>query len=300
MTTLQIRGVIPPVVTPFRADGEVDYEAYVKNLARWNSAPLAGYLVLGSNGETAYLSEEEKLRLLQLTVETAAPGRLCLAGTGLESTRATLNLTSQAARLGADAALILTPCYYGGQMTDSVLIHHYTEIADRSAIPIMIYNVPKFTHLNVSVDVVRVLSQHPNIVGMKDSSGDMSQLVRFQRVAAEDFTIAVGTASGWYPALALGARAGILALANCCPDQCARVQELFDTGEREAAQSLFRRLFPVNAAVTALFGIPGLKHAMTLLGFDGGCVRSPLQPLSQEQKDRLREVLVEAELLTGS
>ncbi len=285
------------MITPFRENGEVDYNAFVRNIERWNKTELSGYLVLGSNSGTAYLSEEEKLKLIELTVKTAAKGRFILAGTGLESTLATIQLTNKAAKLGAQAALVLTPSFYGGQMTDEALIKHYTIIADISDIPILIYNVPKFTHLNISVEAVKALSEHPKIIGMKDSKGDIKQLEAFKKVVPKEFNLIVGTASILYPALELGIRAGVLALANCLPNECAEVQILFQEEKYFAAKELQSRLVPINKAVTDTFGVAGLKHACTLMGYEGGHVRSPLLPLNDEQKMSIKLVLTDAGFL---
>ena len=294
-----LHGILPPMLTPFRENGNVDYEAFVKNIERWNQAPLAGYLVLGSNSETPYLTEEEKLKLVELTVQSAAKDRILLAGTGLESTRETIRLTNAAAKLGAHAALIVTPFFYGAQMTDAALIRHYTIIADAAEIPILIYNVPKFTHLNISVEAVKILSQHPNIVGMKDSRGDVAQLEAFKNAVPKKFNLIVGSASILYPALSLGIRAGILALANCAPVQCAEIQRLFEDGKHFAAQELQATLIPVNKAVTDTFGVAGLKYACTLLGYNGGFPRSPLLPLSKDEQQSIQQILVQSRLLAA-
>ncbi len=297
MSTLSIDGILPPMITPFRENGDVDYEAFVRNIERWNNDPLAGYLVLGSNSETPYLNEEEKLKLIALTVRNAKKGRLILAGTGHESTQETIRLTNKAARLGAQAALVLTPAFYGEQMSDAAMINHFTAVADAAEIPILIYNVPKFTHLNISVEAVRVLSQHPNIVGMKDSLGDVAQLRSFLRVVPGGFNLIVGTASIFYAALELGIRAGILALANCAPRACAEIQRLFQRGDLTQAEKLQANILPVNKAVTETYGVAGLKYAAMLLGYDGGQVRSPLLPLGEHEKSELQKVLQEAGLL---
>ncbi|MBI4548690.1 MAG: dihydrodipicolinate synthase family protein [Ignavibacteriae bacterium] len=286
-----ITSILPPVITPFNTNGDVDYDTFVRNIERWNTAPLSGYLVLGSNSETPYLSEEEKLKLIELTVQSAKKNRIILAGTGLESTGETIKLTNKAAKLGAHAALVLTPSYYGEQMTDRALIHHFTVIAETSEIPILIYNVPKFTHLNISVEAVKVLSQQPNIIGMKDSLGDIAQLETFKKVASSDFNLIAGSASTWYPALKLGIRAGILALANCLPNECVEVQQLFEQGEFQKAQNLQAKLVPVNKDVTDTYGVAGLKCACSLMGYEGGFVRSPLLSLTDKEKANIRQVL---------
>jgi len=294
---LDFHGVLPPMITPFKENGDVDYEAFVKNIEYWNSRRLAGYLVLGSNSETAYLSEEEKLKLIELTVQSAGKGRLLLAGTGLESTRETIRLTNKAAAIGILAALVLTPCYYGDQMSDAALIHHFTAIADQSDIPILIYNVPKFTHSNIGTQALRVLSQHPNIIGMKDSAGNVTQIAATSLIVPSRFQILVGNAAAWMPVLPLGIRAGILALANCAPDQCAEIQACYERGELEKARDLYLRLLPLNHAITATYGIAGLKYVCGLLGYRGGSVRSPLLPLTENAKEELRSILQSAEMI---
>jgi 4-hydroxy-2-oxoglutarate aldolase len=293
---LAITGILPPMITPFTGTGEVDEDAFTANMTKWNTTSLSGYLVLGSNSETAYLNEEEKLRLIGLTVRSAAGGKIILAGTGLESTRATIELTNRAAKLGAHGALVLTPSFYKGQMSDAAMIAHFTSIADNAAIPLFIYNVPKFTGVNISAEAVRVLSRHPNIAGMKDSKGDLAQLAAFKDVVPPEFTLMVGTASALYGALELGIGAGILALANFLPDECAELQSLFRQGEKTRAREMQQRLTPVNAAVTETFGVAGLKYACTLLGYAGGSVRSPLQPLDDAGRRAIRDVLVRAEI----
>ncbi|MGE5633555.1 MAG: dihydrodipicolinate synthase family protein [Caulobacteraceae bacterium] len=298
MKNLKLSGVIPPMITTFKENGDVDYEMFIRNIDRWNQDDVSGYLVLGSNSETVYLTEDEKLKLIEATVKNVKKDRIIIAGTGMESTRETINLTNKAAKLGVNAALILTPFYYGGKMNDEALVNYFTEVADNVTIPIMIYNVTKFTHINISPEAVKVLSRHPNIAGMKDSSGDIPQLVRFKSVIPADFNLLVGTASAWYPALTLGVKAGILALSNCAPNECAKVQKLFEAGRHEEARDEYLRMFPVNAAVTNTFGVAGLKYACSLLGYEGGFVRKPLLEMKDSEKNKIREILSEAGLIS--
>ena len=290
-------GVIPPMMTPFREDEKVDYEMFVRNILRWNKDKLGGYVVLGSNSETAYLSEGEKLKLIALTLETAKRGRPVIAGTGLESARETLRLTEKAARMGIDAALVLTPCYYGDQMSDDALIEYFMFVAERSPVPILMYNVPRYTHLNLSVNVVRRLSEHPNIVGMKDSTGDIGQVKLFIKYASAHFQVIVGSASVWYPSLAEGVKAGILALSNFAGNQCAQIQLHVGAGNLREAEELHKRLLPVNTAITTTFGVSGLKFAATMVGYEGGFVRRPLRPLSDESKKSILGILKSAGIL---
>jgi 4-hydroxy-2-oxoglutarate aldolase len=297
MAKKQIKGVIPPMITPFKANGDVDYDKHVRNMESWNKDKLAGYLVLGSNSETAYMNEAEKIKLIKLTVKHAKKGRLVLAGTGVESARETIALTNKAADLGVDAALVLTPSYYHAKMNEEAQIHFFTEVADHAKIPVMIYNVTAFTHINVTVNTVRVLSKHPNILGMKDSTGNVPQLVAFLAVIDKGFNLMTGTLSAWYPALTLGVKAGIFAVANCTPNECSAIQTAFDKGNHDAARELYFRIFPVNNAVTATFGISGLKYASNLMGYQGGHVRNPLLPLKEEEKNKIKEILNTAQLI---
>lgn len=288
-----IKGVIPPMITPFDAGGKIDQDAFIQNIEKWNANPLAGYLVIGSNSETAFLNTDEKLALVNLAHKYRAPGRHLMAGTGCESLRETLAFTQACADVGVESALVLTPHYYDRMMDSEHLTRFYIELADHSPIPILIYNVPQFTHVNLKADAIAVLSRHPNIVGMKDSTGDMPQLANFLRVADEAFQIFVGTASAWYPALCMGVVGGILALANCSPNPCAVVQDAYDQGELEKAFRMYQALLPVNHAVTAAYGIPGLKFACDINGYHGGYVRSPLLACPDAGKVRIRQVLEE-------
>lgn len=290
----KLKGVLPPMITPFKTNGDVDYDGFASNIRKWNGDKLTGYLVIGSNSETVYLSEEEKLELVRLTAENAAPGRLVMVGSGLESARETVTLTNKCAKLGAHCALILTPFYYGSSMTTKALIRYFSSVADSSEIPILLYNVTKYTHVNISAEAVAELSKHPNIVGMKDSNGDVPQLATFLRVADPSFQVLTGTFAAWYPALTLGITATISAMANCCPNEIAEVQELFDAGDWEGARLVYQRMFPVNAAVTGTFGISGLKFAVGYSGYTGGSVRNPLIDSSNEDKVKLTAILEKA------
>jgi len=282
------------MVTPFKANGDLDCEAFVSNIEKWNKDKIAGYLVIGSNSETVYLGEEEKLELVKLTVEHAKKDRLVMVGSGLDSARETIKLTNKCAKLGAHCALVLTPFYYSSSMDSKAMIRFFTEVADHSDIPVLIYNVTKFTHVNIGADAVAELSRHKNIVGMKDSNGDVPQLATFLRVADKSFQVMTGTFGAWYPALAMGMTGTISAMANCCPNEIAETQELYEKGKHKESFELYQRMFPVNAAVTGTYGIAGLKYASDYLGYKGGHVRNPLADLNDTQKEQLRAIIDKA------
>ncbi|MCI0370443.1 MAG: dihydrodipicolinate synthase family protein [candidate division NC10 bacterium] len=292
-------GVLPPVTTPFGPDGSLALEKLVANLTAWHETGLSGYLLLGSNAEAVTLTEEEKVRVLETARAHIPRDRLLLAGTGEEGTAATIALTNAAARLGVDAAMVVTPGYYKGQMRARELIAHYTAVADASSLPVLIYNVPQFTGVTVEPEVVGRLAEHENIVGMKDSAGNVATLTEYLRVAPEGFAVFVGSAAIFYAGLALGACGGILALANAAPRACVELYSFAREGKGTEAAALQRRLLPAVRAVTARFGIGGLKHAMDLLGYYGGPPRPPLLPPTEPERAEIRKALTESGLLEG-
>ncbi|MGD8343906.1 MAG: dihydrodipicolinate synthase family protein [Desulfobacterales bacterium] len=296
MAKLELNGIFPPIPTPF-INEKVAYDKLAANIERWNPAGLKGYVVLGSNGEYVSLSEEEKRAVVDSVVQSAANDMLVIAGTGCESTAETVRLTEDCAKLGADAALVVTPHYYGGRMNDVALIQYFSTVADQSPIPILLYNVPKFTHINMAADLVARLSEHPNIIGLKDSSGNIIQLGEILNALARDFFVLVGTAGVLFSGLTLGCVGGINALANVAPKQCVSILERVKAGDLDAARDLQLKMLPVNQAVTAVYGVPGLKAAMDMLGYFGGDPRLPLLPSSERQKSEIREILQNAGLL---
>ena len=297
MKKLSLLGAYAPIPTPFDADGAVAYDQLAENIARWSKTSLAGLLVLGSNGEFTYLSDEEKLEVLKSARQAIPKDKLFIAGTGCESTRSTLGLTEQAAAIGADAAIVLTPSYYTSKMDAQAMRRHFLELAERSPLPIILYNMPACTGVDLSAETVVELAQHPNIVGIKDSSGNVVKLGDIIRAAPPTFNVLAGSASFLYPALVLGAVGGIMALGNIAPEQCHRICQYTQEGRHEEARQLQLRMIPPNIAVTARFGVPGLKLALDWLGYYGGSVRSPLGPLDEAQQATLRAILVEGGIL---
>ena len=296
MAKLNLHGIFPPIATPF-VNGKVAYDKLAANVERWCRTGLKGIVVLGSNGEYVYLSEEEKRSVVDSVVQSAAKEMLIIAGTGCESTSETLRLTEDCARLGAHAALVVTPHYYAGRMGEAALMKHFSELADHSPIPILLYNVPKFTHINMAADFVTRLSEHPNIVGLKDSSGNVIQLQEILNRVAGDFNVLVGTAGVLFSGLTIGCAGGVCALANVAPQACVKIFDLVKTGDLDAARQLQLKMIPVNQAVTAIYGVPGLKAAMDMLGYFGGEPRLPLLPSTEQERSEIRSILKEADLL---
>jgi 4-hydroxy-2-oxoglutarate aldolase len=277
-------------VSPFHADGTLDLASFQAHLEACAAEDLAGYLVLGSNGEAASLTEDEKVALVRAT-RHGAGGRMVLAGAGLDSTRATIDLTRKAADAGADGALVITPSYYKAQMTPEALRRHFEAVADASPIPVYLYSVPVFTGIPFPVPLAAQLAAHPGVAGMKESSGDVGLLGRVLATVPASFSVLCGSAPVLYPALCLGAPGAIVAVANCAPAPTAALYRAFLAGDHQRARMLQLALTPLAVAVTATYGVPGLKLAMELAGFRGGLPRSPLLPPPETAREELRRHL---------
>ena len=290
---MNLAGIYPPIVTPFLKD-DVAHHYLAENVEKLSKSGIKGLIVLGSNGENVYLSEEEKIDVVKTTIQSASKNMLIIVGSGCESTRETIYLTNRMAKMGAHVALIVTPFYYGSKMNDEALIKYYSTVADQVEIPILLYNVPKFTGINLSVEALSALSKHPNIIGIKDSSGNVNQLGQYLNQVNPDFNVLVGTAGTLFGALTLGCKGGILALANILPKKCVEIFQLVQDGKIKEARELQLRMIPVNHAITAKYGISGLKYAMNLLGYKGGEVRSPLLATNYEEQEKIKEILMGA------
>ena len=295
---LRLDGVFAPVPTAFDADGNLALDRFQANVAALCDAGLHGIVFLGSNGEYVSLSEAEKLEVIRAGLEALPKGKLGLVGTGCESTRGTIALTEQAARLGADAVMVVHPSYYKPLMTKPALLAHYRAVAKASPVPVMLYSVPKFTGFDLPVDVSVALSQEENIIGIKDSAGNVIQLQELLLKSRPGWNVLVGTGSAFLAALSVGVTGGVLALADVAPRECVALFELCRSGRWEEARALQARLLPVNQAVGGTMGIPGVKAAMDMLGWYGGPPRLPLLPLGESDSAALRSILTSADLLT--
>lgn len=294
-------GIYPPIPTPFDADGAFALDRLQANIAKWNTAQpeLSGYVVIGSNGEAPHLSLNEAVQLVAATRRAALPSMKVIAGTGQLSTWATIEVTKRAIDAGADVALVLTPFYYKGRMTDDALKRHFFAVADASSVPVLIYNVPANTGFNIPMSVVPELAAHENIAGIKDSLGDINQLAEMIRLTrGSKFEVLSGSYGALLPAMTFGMRAAILAAANVAPGECVSMVQAARAGRWQEAGELHLRLLPVARAVTTRYGVPGLKAALDLRGYFGGIPREPLLPLSDGERADVEKILREAKLLT--
>ncbi|HEX7735148.1 MAG TPA: dihydrodipicolinate synthase family protein [Ktedonobacteraceae bacterium] len=285
-------GIYPPVPTFFTGDEDLDLPIYRQHIRNLAGTGIAGYVVMGSNGEAVHLSSAERLQVIEAAREASDAGALLIAGCGEQATRATIANCRAARQAGADYALVLPPSYFKSRMQETALLAHYRAIADASPLPVVIYNMPaSAAGLDLSAAIICALADHPNIVAVKDSAGDMAKLAQIVAQVPPDFAVFAGSAGYLLPALAVGARGAVAALANILPRQVCQVQELFERGQLVEARELQSRLAPANTAVTSTWSVPGLKAALEITAGYGGRPRSPLQPLGTSERKRLAELL---------
>lgn len=295
----RLRGIFPPIPTTFDERGDVDTAAIASNVRQWMTTGLRGILALGSNGEAGFVDEDESDRIVK-AVRGAIPGdRLLLVGTGRESTRATIAATRRAADLGADAVLIRTPSFFKSQMTTDALMKHYVAVADASPVPTLLYNLPGPTGITLTLPLIQAVSDHPNIVGVKETSPELDRLGQFAAVRPERFSVMCGWAPVVYPALVAGATGAILAVANVLPDETVALFEHVKAGRHAEALALQRRLTPIAQMVSTTYGVAGMKAALDLVGYRGGPVRAPLLPLSDRVRSEIEQALEAARTTSG-
>ena len=291
-----LSGIIPPLPTPFDASGQLDIDG-LQRLITDLSPHVDGFLLLGSNGEAVYLREEERREVIVAARAVIPKHQPMLVGTGGEATALVAARNAEAAELGADIVLVLPPHYYQGAMNEAVLRQHYQHLADRSPLPLMLYNIPAATTLSLSPALVASLATHPNIGGLKDSSGNLLTLGEILRQVPEDFCVMTGNAPTLVAALAMGAKGGILAVANVVAEVYRRIYQHMQAGELEAARALQLRYNPLALAVTNRFGVPGLKATLRAQGRSAGYPRAPMQDVSAEVQAEL-QALLEAQTQT--
>lgn len=294
--THKLRGVLLPVTTPFAKDGVVDLPSLKSNLDQWNQVGISGYVLLGSTGERVHLDESEYLRIIAYARERVSADRAFIVGAGQQSTRGTINEIAKAAAAGADAVLVITPSYYRSAITQDALITFYIAVADAAPVPVLLYSMPALTGIKIEPETVARLSEHPNIIGVKDSSNDIAGFKHTVDLCPAEFAVMTGNGTVFLDALEAGATGAILAVGCVVPELCTEVFRLFSAGELERTRMLQQKLTPLAAAVTTRFGIGGLKAALDLAGYRGGEVRAPLQPPNESARAEIAKLLDDARL----
>jgi len=292
----KLSGIAAPISTPF-INGEVAYDQLKSNMQKYRRTALAGFFALGSNGESMFLTESEKLKVLEVVLQEKADHQIVMAGSGYESTQQTISFSNQVAEMGADFVSILTPSYFKKRLTDEAMIGYYTDVADGVPVPVIAYNAPGFTGMTLTPKVVEVISRHPNVIGMKDTSkGNMST---YLSAAGDDFDILSGTVSTLFESLLLGAKGGVVSLANAFPAACCELYDACKAIDLDKARRLHYMLIKLNKSVSGSFGVAGVKYAAEVAGYHGGDPRKPLLPITEEGRQSIRKAIEAAGLLKG-
>ncbi len=293
-TVTHLKGIFPPAVTPFDRRGEIDEGLFRANLQRYAGIGLGGVFICGSTGEAPYLSERERFRLVEIARRIIRPPEVLMVGTGLEGTAATVRLSREVIARGADAILVITPCYYKARMDADALVAHYKTVAGAVSKPLLVYSIPQFTGLRLEPETVARLSRIPNVVGLKESSGDLAYVRAILRRVRPGFRVLVGSVLILYEALRAGAMGAVLSQADFVPEICVSVYEAFLRKHHKAARALQQSLIPLAREVTIPYGVAGIKAALDQCGYAGGAPRRPLLPLSPQAKNQIAAALRKA------
>ena len=298
MASRVLAGVLAPVVTTFDGSGAVALDPFVANAHHHLASGLAGIVVAGSTGEAALLDEDERAALVEALRPAIPEDRWLIAGIGAESTRLTTRRARVAAERGADAVLVVAPHYYGAAaMTPAALRAHYRHVADESPIPVILYNIPKYMHFALPPELVAELATHENVIGMKDSSGDLTLFEQYLASRSPSFAVLTGNGGQLQPAMERGAMGGILAVALFATDTstggnlAALPYQMIRAGRPDAASRAGARLSVLAKEIVAGLGVPGVKHAVDVAGLTGGAPRLPLLPLDDAARARVAALL---------
>jgi 4-hydroxy-2-oxoglutarate aldolase len=292
----KLAGIAAPISTPFVAQ-EVAYDQLRDNVRKYSRTALAGFFALGSNGESMFLDESEKLKVLEIVLQEKADHQIVMAGAGYESTRQTIAFSNQVAAMGADFVSIITPSYFKKRLTDEAMIGYYTDVADAVSIPVVAYNAPGFTGMTLTPQVIEVISRHPNVIGMKDTSkGNMSS---YLSAATENFNILSGTVSTLFESMLLGAKGGVVSLANAFPAPCCELYEACKALDLDKARRLHYMLIKLNKSVSGSWGVAGVKYAAEVAGYHGGDPRKPLLPITEAGRQAIRKAIEDAGVMEG-
>ncbi len=292
----KLSGIYAPITTPF-VNGEVAYDKLKLNMQRYRETGLTGFFVLGTNGESMFLTQFEKLKILEVVLQEKASHQIVMAGAGYESTHQTISFSKEVAEMGADFVSILTPSYFKKRLTDDAMIGYYTDVADAVLIPVIAYNAPGFTGMTLTSKVVEMISRHPNVSGMKDTSkGNMST---YLSVVGEDFDILSGTVSTLFESMLLGAKGGVVSLANAFPASCCELYDACKAVDLHKARRMHYMLIKLNKSISGSFGVAGVKYAIEVAGYHGGDPRKPLLPIGEEGRQSIKKGIIEAGLMEG-
>ena len=287
----KLQGVLLPATTPFSVNGEVDSSSLARNLDQWNRTGISGYVLLGSTGERVHLDEPEYLAIVEHARKHVPPDRAFIVGAGQQSTTGTIKEIAQAAAYGAEAVLVITPNYYRTAITQDALVSFYTAVADAAIVPLLLYSMPALTGIKIEPETIARLSEHQNIIGVKDSSNDVAGFKQTVAICPNEFAVMTGNGTVFLDALEANATGAILAVGCVVPELCVEIYRSFKEGELEHARSLQEKLTPLAAAVTTRFGIGGLKAALDLAGYRGGEVRAPLQAPDDDAQTEIAALL---------
>jgi len=291
---INLSGLLLPITTPFTESEDIDVAGLTSNLSKWNQTGITGYVVLGSTGERVNLDEREYVQVIE-TARKAIPETFSfIVGAGQQSTRNTIKEIERATKAGAEAALVITPSFYRSAITQDALVTHYRAVADASSIPIILYSMPDLTGIKIEPETAARLSEHKNIIGMKDSSADIAKLAETVQSVPEDFAMLIGNGTVLCEAMQAGAEGGILAVGCAAPELCIEIYRAVHAGEIDRASTLQGKLTPLALAVTKTYGIGGLKTAMDMAGYFGGAVRAPLQLPDETARGEIESLLREA------
>jgi 4-hydroxy-2-oxoglutarate aldolase len=288
---MKLNGIFTAITTPFDADGAVAVDHLRENIAKYNRLPLAGIVAVGSTGESVLLTRSEVEQVFSTVRESAAPGRILIAGVGSESTPETISRSKAAANIGFDFVLVKTPSFYKSALTADALVEHYRRVADTSKLPVILYSIPQLTGIALEADLVARLAEHKNIIGIKESSGNVQRVGEIIAAAPEGFQVVVGSADTLYASLMLGAVGGVLALADCLPELCIELHRAVAADQIATARDLNLRILPASKKIVRQMGIAGVKCGMDYRGYYGGPVRGPLLPLNAGQKREVEAVV---------
>jgi 4-hydroxy-tetrahydrodipicolinate synthase len=293
---MQIRGIIPPVATPMKANEDIDLPRLKWFLDHLINSGVHGVFVLGTNSEFYAMDEREKQEVIATAVEHVRGRVPVYAGTGAETTREAVRLTKMAEKEGANGVSVITPYFVIPNQQE--IFDHYRRIAEATKLPVVLYNNPATCGgVKIDVDTVARLAEISNILGVKDSSGDLQNTIEYLRVVPDRFSVMMGRDTLIFSAMMYGARGAVPATGNIAPKLLVEIYESFVRGDQAASKAAQRKLHPVRMALTLGTAPGGVKAALDVLGLSIGPCRSPVAPLPPDKMAKMKVALQQAGLL---